>query len=715
MGTVHRAHDVLLDEELALKWLRLELSAQPDMVVRFRREVKLSRRITHRNVARVYDLGMAEGRPFITMELLPEGTLADRLSHGEPRPLAEVLAVGVQVAEGLAAAHVEGVVHLDLKPENLLLDGERVAIADFGIAKALLASARRERWGLRATTGLAMGTPHYMAPEQVASRGFDERSDIYALGVVLFELLTGELPFDGASVYLIAAARISGPPPDPRECTAIPDEVAEIVLRCMALEPDDRFSRAEDVAVALRAISPTSGACAVAARSRVATNTVPSPGSASTMARASGHLHLVEVATSDLARGVVEALVTQLRRHRVVVRRRAAEGQAGTLVVSVAQGADDRVELTVVLRPEGREPEEQRLTPAPDELGASIDVLARHLASSMIAPAKHAAPSEVTVALARAVGAARRPGGLDEALSLVESAYADAGPSDAWRLTYARLLARRSAACLGLDAELDEAWRLAEGARSAPEAPSLRGLIALQQGDVVTAIEAVEVQPRLPEAALLRGRLLWRAGDVHDGLVWLREALDGAASHGDLRAEVALAELAAGRREVATRLAEGSAETFFEGLSLLRFALWQDAPEKLEAIHEQVGRSVFVGRDVLFAYASASRADLDHQAALVTLDAHAADALPEGRAAELLGLAGVELCLWRGDEAEARRRLVLAVRRGFGDAGWVARCPLLGPMRSTADSLLTSIRRRGRRIAKALEGRPPMPRAQEAP
>ncbi|MBN9162816.1 MAG: protein kinase, partial [Myxococcales bacterium] len=247
MGTVYRARDRELDEVVALKVLKKEL-ASADMIERFRREVKLARRVTHKNVARTYDIGEDGGDRFLTMEFIEGEMLGALLARKGRLPLEDVIRYGLDVCAGLAAAHAANVLHRDLKPENVIVakDG-RAVITDFGIARA----ATREE--LSRTVGGIVGTPAYMAPEQVeGSADLDARADLYALGTMLFELITGQMAWQGDSIVTVAAGRLLKPPPDPRTVMPnLPAPVAELVLKLMARYRDDRFASAHDTAIAL--------------------------------------------------------------------------------------------------------------------------------------------------------------------------------------------------------------------------------------------------------------------------------------------------------------------------------------------------------------------------------------------------------------------------------------------------------------------------------
>lgn len=256
MGTVYRARDHELDEVVALKVLKRELARAPDMLERFRREVKLARRVTHRNVARTFDIGEDGADKFLTMEFVPGESLFALVTRSRRLSPGRTIAIARELCAGLAASHDAGVVHGDLKPENVLCESSgRVVITDFGIARAFSPDANESR-----TLGL-IGTPAYMSPEQVEGTGaLDGRTDLYALGCILFRLLTGEPAWTGASYVSVAAARLLHPPPDPRERLAdIPDALAAIVLRCMARERAERFATATELGDALAAAAESAG------------------------------------------------------------------------------------------------------------------------------------------------------------------------------------------------------------------------------------------------------------------------------------------------------------------------------------------------------------------------------------------------------------------------------------------------------------------------
>jgi eukaryotic-like serine/threonine-protein kinase len=260
MGSVYHARDTELDEDIALKVLRRELVDAPGMLERFRREVKLARRVTHKNVARTFDIGEHGGERFLTMEFIEGESLGRLLEREVTLGIGRAIEIVSAVCAGLGAAHAASVVHRDLKPDNVLIatDG-RIVITDFGVARGGFEANPLQ------TLGLPVGTPAYMSPEQVeGAPDIDARTDIYSLGAILYELMAGEVAWGGPSPYAVAAARLTASPPDPRrKRIEIPDALAEVALKCMAREKAHRYGSAEEVAAALAEvgaqIDPTTG------------------------------------------------------------------------------------------------------------------------------------------------------------------------------------------------------------------------------------------------------------------------------------------------------------------------------------------------------------------------------------------------------------------------------------------------------------------------
>ena len=235
MGQVYKAIDRELDEVVALKLLKPKLSSDPVVISRFKQEIKLTRRIKHKNVARIFDLGEVGGFKFISMEYIDGKTLKDLLLSRGQLALPLALHLYRQILEGVGAAHDEGIVHRDIKPQNIMVSRDYTAyVLDFGIARSL------ESEDLFAV-GVLVGSPAYMSTEQVLRKEVDHRSDIYSLGVVLFELVTGQTPFQARSLVAAANKHVTEQPPDPRTLRPdLPEWVAKLILRCMEKDPAAR-------------------------------------------------------------------------------------------------------------------------------------------------------------------------------------------------------------------------------------------------------------------------------------------------------------------------------------------------------------------------------------------------------------------------------------------------------------------------------------------
>jgi eukaryotic-like serine/threonine-protein kinase len=247
MGAVYRARDEVLDEEVALKILRPEVAGTPEMAARFRSEIKLARKVSHWNVCRIHEYGEDAGLQYISMELITGATLKDRLRSG-PLPVDQAFDVATQIAEGLAAIHKVGIIHRDLKSPNVMIDDEGTAkVMDFGIAKP--ASSGTDG----ASTGYVLGSPEYMSPEQARGRRADFRSDLYSLGIVVFEAFTGRVPFRGATPVETLMMHVEAPPPIDDPALALPPALLPVLRSALAKDPAARFADAASMAGALRA------------------------------------------------------------------------------------------------------------------------------------------------------------------------------------------------------------------------------------------------------------------------------------------------------------------------------------------------------------------------------------------------------------------------------------------------------------------------------
>ncbi|MDK2784212.1 MAG: eukaryotic-like serine/threonine-protein kinase [Bacillota bacterium] len=248
MAVVIKARCTLLDRLVAIKLLRDQYAANQEFLDRFQREARAAARLSHPNIVSIYDVGQEDGKQFIVMEYVPGRNLKDYLRAEGPLPPRTVAEIGRQIAAALFHAHQRGIIHRDIKPHNILITPEgQVKVTDFGIARAAAASSLTE-------TGVVLGSVHYFSPEQARGAAVDARSDIYALGVVLYELLTGKLPFEGDSPIAIALRHLDSDPPSPRALRPeVPEALERIILKAMARDPAERYQTAGELQQALKA------------------------------------------------------------------------------------------------------------------------------------------------------------------------------------------------------------------------------------------------------------------------------------------------------------------------------------------------------------------------------------------------------------------------------------------------------------------------------
>ena len=249
MGRVYRVHDIQLNEEVALKLIKPEIAAEKRVVERFRNELRTARKITHKNVCRMHDLHEEGKTLYLTMEYVRGEDLKSLLHRMKSLTIGAAISTARQIAEGLDEAHKLGIVHRDLKPGNIMIDKDGNAkIMDFGIARV------RQEKGITGE-GAVIGTPEYMSPEQVEGKEADQRSDMYALGVILYEMVTGRVPFEGGTPFSVALRQKSETPVNPRTLSPqIPQSLSSLILRCLEKSREKRYQSAAEMLGDLRKI-----------------------------------------------------------------------------------------------------------------------------------------------------------------------------------------------------------------------------------------------------------------------------------------------------------------------------------------------------------------------------------------------------------------------------------------------------------------------------
>ncbi len=242
MGAVYQARDRELDRMVAVKVIRPEMARRPEILRRFKQELILARQITHRNVIRIYDLGQAEGIKFITMEYIEGEDIRSILRRDGKYTPEKAVDILIQVCHALDAAHAEGVVHRDLKPQNIMIDQEeRLLVMDFGVARST------EMAGFT-HTGTLIGTPEYMSPEQAKGEHVDQRSDLFALGIIFYEILTGKIPYQANTLVGMLLKRMQEKPVPPVEVDqSIPQPLSDIVMKCLQVDLTQRYQNAKEI------------------------------------------------------------------------------------------------------------------------------------------------------------------------------------------------------------------------------------------------------------------------------------------------------------------------------------------------------------------------------------------------------------------------------------------------------------------------------------
>ena len=242
MGRVYKALDTKIDEKIALKLIKPEIATDKKTIERFSNELKYARKIRHKNVCHMYDLGEEKGNNYITMEFVEGEDLKSMIRMSGQLSTGMTIKVAKQICDGLSEAHKLGMIHRDLKPGNVMIDKNGDArIMDFGLVRSLEAKSITG-------AGVMIGTPEYMSPEQVEGKEIDKRSDLYSLGVALYEMMTGQVPFEGDTPFTIGVKHKSEIPQEPKKINEqIPDDLNLLIMKCLEKEKERRYQTADEI------------------------------------------------------------------------------------------------------------------------------------------------------------------------------------------------------------------------------------------------------------------------------------------------------------------------------------------------------------------------------------------------------------------------------------------------------------------------------------
>lgn len=755
MGVVYAAHDTRLAERVALK--TLSIGSDPDRIQRFQREVRLARRITHANVARTHDIGEHDGVHFLTMELIDGASLDamidDRMVHAKPRqgPFSptDATAMAAQIGRGLAAAHAAGVVHRDLKPANVMIEGAapdgRVVLTDFGVARALDSDGKR-------TSG-ALGTPIYMAPEQIMGEATTPATDIYSLGVILYELLTGRLPFSGDTPMAVALARCRVPPTDPREHVELNGPLCSVLLQCLDPHPNRRPTAAGDVAELLMGY-------AVAASARTVM-VAPSRPAASTMGSSSGSISSPFAPMSPgkrtlavlpfkyrgpadldyLGESLTQELIDTLSRTRGLrvlgygaTSRFADLAAPDPRVVGEELGADAIVSASVQASP-SRVRVAARLTDVSsgvqiwsdkfdkgfEDVFEMQDIVSQRVADALrvelntIAHQWRASAEASELYLrARRVIEAKQYLGAAEAVDLLDrcvelspqfSPAVAARAIAAVKAWWSDILSSSSAnwrerAKRYVDEALEQGEDLAETHLAV-------AMYALQVGNLARTASALStalsIAPTLPDAHRYLADLQCEAGRLEEGRRRAKLALDLDPSQSTARmciarAHALLGERDAYEREIATLAEEEGEHNSSLLIMRLRYAVWFDALDSIQSTIDHILTSseplqMMAASFVRYNLGEGDASTLD--GALVFLSA-----FDNPRLTSLVGQMVTEAHCAVGDLDKARRTLATTADGVLADVAWLEKCPLLRPLHGTPEyaDALVKVRNRANAI-----------------
>jgi serine/threonine-protein kinase len=693
MGAVYRARDRELDELVALKVIRRELAADPAMLERFRREVKLARRVTHHNVARTFELGRAGDIVFCTMELVIGEPLTKRLARTPKLPQNEAAAIACAVCDALDAAHAAGVVHRDIKPDNVLIgDDKRVVLADFGVA------------ALAAASGELSGTPAYMAPEQARGESPSPASDIYSVGVLLYEMMIGRRAFEGDPAKILGDKqlfeRVEPPPGE------LPAELSRVISHATEREPASRTASAAQLRQELAPWSrdqhlPTEEAVPHARVSEEATVVVLSPHGDD------ARMYLAEAVYDELLGWLARA--PRLR----VLARAADDPEPGTVVARLEVG--ERLLARIV-----RAGEETTLEVP---LGfAQVTTSAHAIAAAIVAAVALPAPAAGVADEAHDLCLQARHNILRDlkrsllALDQIERAV-QLQPTDPKIAAVLAFVLVRHAFFVS-SAPPDTLARAAKAAqRALVAAPGLAdahlasGHVQLHLGNPVIAARhfrsAIARAPHHAEAHEYLGRMLLEAGYVEEALPRLEAAIAITPSRRHVRWEIAracvLAQDWAGYERIANEMNTRELDRPFVRM---RMAGWRrDADAVRQIFHDrpELGQVFVPGMMQLVSEAIADGRWLEHKERVVALTRMP---MHNHRRAALVAQLVAEVAGGSGDAETAAEIIERHLSIGLFDLHWLDRCPLLDGVRALPrfPELRAPIKKRAEAILDALYG-----------
>ena len=696
MGAVYRAHDRELDETVALKVISGAIAERPDSAVRFRSEVKLARRVTHRNLARTFELGHDGAITFCTMELVEGQSLRHRLATGGKLPVAEALAIACSLCDGLAAAHAAGVIHRDIKPDNVLLatDG-RVVLADFGVAVARVEG-----------TAEIVGTAAYMAPEQAAGEPPSPAADVYAVGVVLYEMLTGTRAFTGTDARIVEVKRAQ-----PRlTLTGVAPELAFAVARATAADPRERFTAASALG---QALAPWAAPTALAAASDT------------TGVELEMHRVVVLPVRGDqrqlhIARAIYDELLVRLARQprlRVLTRLGPDDPRPAATIT-----LDARDELRVSIARPGTAAVELWVPLTIEDLEATSATAAAAIADAVT----HAPPTmsarevdarEMMLRAREMVG--RNVAEYQQASVLLERA-SELDPHDP-SIMAALAVSNVRRAFFGADASLahlERARGLVGAALAAGpdlvDAHLAAGHLELHTGDAALAARhfrtAIACAPHVAEGHDQLGRLLLEAGFLALGQARLDDARAIAPVQSS-RWELARAWALEGDRDAAQReIARLVAVSGPRPVPMMRMAWWRRDPASLARMYGEYA-PLLAFDSILTAGACESVIHDAWDAWRDRMIARAVEPCPSRRRSAFAAQVVAEIAGYHGDRVTCLEMLRHASTAGMFDLHWLDRCELLDPARDAAGFALVRVRvkRRADAILDALYGDPVEP------